>query len=151
MFQINNNLVDGKGAPVAAHSSQLVLEAAANDGADDGVDDGAAADIGYSNPCDIQRMLDENAATIGAIVEYRGMGREDEATQLQTLHRNLMQLTSLTNLMHLTTNTEDEEEKEVDFRALKSLSDDGIDMSFLDALKDKYEKEKEEEEVSFLI
>ena len=46
---------------------------------------------------------------------------------------------------------EEDKEKEVDFGALKSLSDDGIDMSFLDALKDKYEKEKEEEEVSFLI
>ena len=36
------------------------------------------------------------------------------------------------------------EDKDVDFDALKSLSDDGIDMSFLDALKDKYEKDKEE-------
>ena len=41
-----------------------------------------------------------------------------------------------------------EDEKKVDFDALKSLSDDGIDMSFLDSLKDKYEKDKEEE-VSF--
>ena len=62
-----------------------------------GVDELAAA-VGYSNPGDIQPMLDENAATIGAIVEYRGMGREDEAAQLlRTLHKNLMQLTSLTN------------------------------------------------------
>ena len=107
-----------------------------------GVDELAAA-VGYSNPGDIQPMLDENAATIGAIVEYRGMGREDEAAQ-RMLHRNLTHLTSLTNLMHLASNTdeeeeeEEEEEKEVDFGALKSLSDDGIDMSFLDALKDKY-------------
>ena len=55
--------------------------------------------------------------------------------------------------MHLTSNTdeeeeeeEEEEEKEIDFGALKSLSDDGIDMSFLDALKDKYEKKEEEED-----
>ena len=47
--------------------------------------------------------------------------------------------------MHLTSN-EEEEEKEIDFGALKSLSDDGIDMSFLDALKDKYEKKEEEED-----
>merc|ERR1711971_1368468 len=39
-----------------------------------------------------------------------------------------------------------EKEKEVDFDSLKSLSDDGIDMSFLDSLKDKYKKDKEEEE-----
>ena len=40
---------------------------------------------------------------------------------------------------------DEKKEKDVDFDALKSLSDDGIDMSFLDSLKDKYEKDKEEE------
>ena len=38
--------------------------------------------------------------------------------------------------------------EKVDFQALKSLSDDGIDMSFLDSLKGKYEKEMEAEEES---
>ena len=38
----------------------------------------------------------------------------------------------------------EDEKKEVDFDALKSLSDDGIDMSFLDSLKDKYEKDRDE-------
>ena len=33
-----------------------------------------------------------------------------------------------------------EDEKKVDFDALRSLSDDGIDMSFLDALEKKYYK-----------
>ena len=59
-------------------------------------------DVGYSNPAHpadpqgIQRMLDENAAAIGAIVEYRSMGREDEAAQLLwTLHRNLAHLAAI--------------------------------------------------------
>ena len=41
---------------------------------------------------------------------------------------------------------ENEKKKDLDFDALKSLSDDGIDMSFLDSLKDKYEKDKQDEE-----
>ena len=41
---------------------------------------------------------------------------------------------------------DEKKEKDVDFDALKSLSDDGIDMSFLDSLKDKYEKDKQDEE-----
>ena len=39
-------------------------------------------------------------------------------------------------------------EEKVDFQALKSLSDDGIDMSFLDSLRGKYETELKVEEES---
>ena len=62
---------------------------------------------------DAQGILDENAAIIKTITEYQEMGKVTEAEQYQrTLHSNLMHLTSID--------------------ALKSLSDDGIDMSFLE-------------------
>ena len=72
----------------------------------------------------------------------------DEAAQLKgTLHRNLMYLTSVAgaaaedkipSAANLVLNANGLPEGEVDFDSLKSLADDGIDMSFLDSLKDKY-------------
>ena len=81
---------------------------------------------------------------------YRSTGRADEAAQLKgTLHRNLMYLASVAaaatagedkipSAANLVLNVNGRPEGEVDFDSLKSLADDGIDMSFLDSLKDKY-------------
>ena len=79
---------------------------------------------------------------------YRSTGRADEAAQLKgTLHRNLMYLASVAgaaaedkipSAANLVLNVNGRPEGEVDFDSLKSLADDGIDMSYLDSLKDKY-------------
>ena len=97
--------------------------------------------LNFSRNCDyamyvVDHLLDiltgnEHRKTSKYIEEMKKLRKEDEA--LDTAFKEV---------------EDDEESKKVDFSALKSLQEDGIDMSFLDTLQEQYnavEKVKQEE------
>ena len=113
----------------------------------------------------VQEILKENAEIVETLAIFKAAGKEDNAATLQfTLHRNLMHLAQLADEEAKSAEgaaavdaaahggkegglVREVKEAAVDFDALATLEEEGIDMSFLDSLKAQYYGEEEGGEV----